>query len=90
MAILVTIKSVRNGVFILLIGFGKNVGTNVFDQNRINLGLGYKINPSSKIEVGYISQIVQQSRLNADKNPVFEYNNGFLIALIYNLDFSKK
>lgn len=74
----------------LLIGFGKNVGTNVFDQNRINIGLGYKINPSSKIEVGYISQIVQQSRLNADKNPVFEYNNGFLIALIYNFDFSKK
>jgi opacity protein-like surface antigen len=72
------------------IGFGKDVGANVFDQNRINIGLGYKINGASKIEAGYFNQIVQQSRLNADKNPVFEYNNGFLITLFYNFDFSKK
>lgn len=89
-------KTIDQGEFYLhayneiFIGFGKNVGANVFDQNRINLGLGYKINGVGKIEAGYFNQIVQQPRLNADKNPVFEYNNGFLIALIYNFDFSKK
>jgi hypothetical protein len=72
------------------IGFGKNVGINTFDQNRINLGLGYKINAQSKVELGYFNQIVEQPRVDVNKNPVFEYNNGFLVALFYNLDFSKK
>jgi hypothetical protein len=72
------------------IGFGKNVGINTFDQNRINVGIGYKISKQSKIEAGYFNQIVEQPRLDTNKNPVFEYNNGFLVAITHNLDFSKK
>ncbi len=78
----------------LFIGFGKDVGFNIFDQNRINIGVGYKIDKHAKIEVGFFSQTVQRPALiNKPLTPiksVFEYNQGFLIAFTYNFDFSKK
>jgi hypothetical protein len=63
----------------VFIGFGKNIGTNIFDQNRIGILLGYKLNKSIKIEAGYINQILQQGKRVNDK-PVFQYNNGFILA----------
>lgn len=71
------------------IGFGKDLGYNVFDQNRINVGLGYKLNKNAKVELGYFNQTLQKGRLS-DNMAVFEYNNGILIALVYNVDFRKK
>lgn len=63
----------------VFVGWGKNVGANVFDQNRINLLLGYKLNDMVKLEAGYINQALQQaSRVN--NNPVFQNNNGFVLA----------
>ncbi|MFN0047705.1 MAG: DUF2490 domain-containing protein [Cytophagales bacterium] len=74
----------------LFIGAGINVGGNVFDQNRINVGLGFKASGSMKIEVGYFNQIVQKPRVHPfTKLPVFEYNHGFLIALLYNINFEE-
>ena len=72
----------------IFIGAGFNVSNNIFDQNRINAGIGYKANSSMKIELGYFNQIVQKPRLDPiTKLAVFEYNQGFLVALIYNFDF---
>lgn len=63
----------------VFVGWGKNIGTNIFDQNRIGLLVGYKINSTLKIEVGYLNQILQQAKRINDR-AVFQYNNGFTLA----------
>ena len=73
----------------VMIGFGKNVGENIFDQNRIGILLGYKFNNMIRLEGGYLNQIVQLGREVEGKN-VFQYNNGFIISANFNFDFSKK
>ncbi len=77
--------SVYDEVFI---GFGKNVGENVFDQNRIGALLGYKFNSNVQIEGGYLNQILQLGR-EVDSKNVFQYNHGFLVSLILNVDMTK-
>lgn len=62
----------------ILIGFGKNVGENVFDQNRIAAMLGYDVSKRFRIEGGFINQIVQLGREIDNKN-VFQYNNGLIL-----------
>lgn len=68
----------------LFIGFGKNVGENIFDQNRVALLAGYKLNNNIKIEGGYLNQTVQLGREVLGRN-VFQYNHGFIISGIFNL-----
>lgn len=63
----------------LFVGFGKNIAANIFDQNRMAILLGYKLNKNIKIEAGYINQVLQQGKRVNDK-PVFQYNNGFMLA----------
>jgi len=69
----------------LFVGFGKNVGENIFDQNRIGVLLGYKINDALKLEFGYLNQIVQLSREIDNKN-VFQYNNGLMANVFININ----
>lgn len=67
----------------IFVGFGKNVGENVFDQNRVGVMLGYKANKNFRIEGGYINQIVQLGReVNAQN--VFQYNNGVIVNTYFN------
>jgi hypothetical protein len=73
----------------VMIGFGKNVGENIFDQNRIGILLGYKFNDLLRLEGGYLNQIVMLGREVEGKN-VFQYNNGFIVSANFNFDFSKK
>lgn len=73
----------------IFIGFGKNVGENIFDQNRFGALLGYKFNSNVQLEGGYLSQIVQLGREVDNKN-VFQYNNGFIASLLLNFDLTKK
>ena len=73
----------------VMVGFGKNVGENIFDQNRIGVLLGYKFNDLVRVEGGYLNQIVQLGREVEGKN-VFQYNNGFIVSANFNFDFSKK
>lgn len=73
----------------VMIGFGKNVGENIFDQNRIGVLLGYKFNDLVRVEGGYLNQIVQLGREVEGKN-AFQYNNGFIVSANFNFDFSKK
>lgn len=64
----------------LFVGFGKNVGENIFDQNRIALLAGYRLNKYFRIEGGYFSQTVQLGREINNRN-VFQYNEGFILSL---------
>ncbi len=75
----------------LFIGFGRNVGQNVFNQNRISGGLGYQVSDGFKIELNYLNQITQHPENEPLTNkPVFEINNGFRLNIQYDLDFSGK
>ncbi|MBO0938412.1 DUF2490 domain-containing protein [Fibrella sp. HMF5335] len=68
----------------LFIGFGKNVGNNVFNQNRISGGLGYRFSDALNLELGYLNQITQHADNDpATGKPVFENNNGFRLNVVY-------
>ncbi len=73
----------------VLIGFGKNVNANVFDQNRIGILIGYRFTKNVRIEGGYLNQTLQLGRLINGKN-VFQNNNGIVINTNFNIDMTKK
>ncbi|WP_026706575.1 DUF2490 domain-containing protein [Flavobacterium soli] len=72
----------------VFIGFGKNVGENIFDQNRLGVLFGYRFNKHFQMEGGYLNQVVQLGREIDNKN-AFQYNNGFIVSTIVNLDLRK-
>ncbi len=67
----------------VFIGFGENVGENVFDQNRFGLLLGYRFSPKVRIEGGFLSQIVQLGR-EVDGRNVFQHNSGLILSTSLN------
>ena len=73
----------------ILIGFGKNVNENIFDQNRLGILLGYKINDKVKLEFGYLNQILQLGR-EVNGSNVFQNNKGIILNSIFNFDLTKK
>ena len=73
----------------IIIGFGKNVNENVFDQNRVGVLLGYKFSPNVRLEGGYLNQTLQLGR-EVDNRNVFQYNNGIIINTIFNFDLASK
>ncbi len=73
----------------ILIGFGKNVNENIFDQNRLAVLLGYRLNKKYRVEAGFFQQIVQLGREVNNRN-VFQYNNGIILNSYFNFDLSKK
>lgn len=64
------------------INFGKNVAENVFDQNRAYVALGLPIAKDTRIEVGYLLQIIQQR-----DGRVFEYNHTIQLNLFSDIPF---
>jgi hypothetical protein len=71
----------------ILIGFGKNVNENVFDQNRLAMLLGYRFNKIFRVEGGFLQQIVQLGREVNNRN-VYQYNNGIILNSYFNFDLS--
>ncbi len=67
----------------LLIGFGKNVNQNIFDQNRIGVFIGYKFLPKIKVEAGFLNQLLQLGR-EINNQEVFQKNSGVLIQFTGN------
>ena len=61
----------------IMVNFGNNVGANIFDQNRAYAAIGYSLSKSTKLEVGYLLQILQQRN-----GRVIEYNNTFQFSII--------
>jgi len=75
----------------LFIGFGQNVGLNVFNQNRLSGGLGFQFTSQAKAELNYLYQV--RSHADPDQasgQPVVELNQGVTLNLTYNLDFTSK
>jgi hypothetical protein len=73
----------------ILIGFGENVQSNIFDQNRIGVLLGYRFNKNLRIEGGYLNQTLQFGRKINGQN-VFQNNNGFILSTNFQLDMTKR
>lgn len=67
----------------VMIGFGKNVNQNVFDQNRIGILGGFRFSGNFRVEGGYFNQIVQFGRLVNGKN-YFQNNQGLIINSYFN------
>jgi hypothetical protein len=67
----------------LFISFGKNVKSNIFNQNRLGLLIGTRLSKNLALECGYLDQIIEQGNLIENK-PVFQYNKGFQASLILN------
>jgi hypothetical protein len=68
----------------IFIGAGKKVGVNIFDQNRIFLLMGYKLNKNISFETGYFNQTLQQGR-RINNNTIMQRNNGITLTALLNL-----
>ncbi|WP_019987957.1 DUF2490 domain-containing protein [Rudanella lutea] len=74
----------------VFIGFGRNVGQNIFNQNRLSAGLGYQVSDALQIELNFLNQVLQHADLDpVSGRPVFEINNGFRLNLNHTLDFGQ-
>jgi hypothetical protein len=68
----------------IFIGAGKNLGINIFDQNRLFVLTGYKFNKRFSIEAGYMNQALQQGRRINNKT-IMQQNNGWVLGSVINL-----
>lgn len=69
----------------ILIGFGKNVNENIFDQNRLGILLGYRFSKNFRLEAGYLGQVLQLGREIGGRN-VFQQNHGIIVSSIVNVN----
>lgn len=67
----------------ILIGFGRNVNENVFDQNRLAVLIGYRFSPKVRLEGGFLNQTLQFSREINGRN-IFQYNSGLILNSTFN------
>ena len=69
----------------LFLGFGKGIGKNILDQNRMNFALGWRFNKDFNFQMGYLNQFgVKSDGVKAERN------HTLLISTVYNIDFTKK
>ena len=74
----------------VFLNFGREITTNVFNQNRIAGGLGYRFQENFSIELQYLSQITQHYDPDPrTRFPVYEFNNGFRLGVTYDLTLIK-
>jgi hypothetical protein len=71
----------------IFINFGKDVGYNLFDQNRIYAAIGIPLNANVKIEFGYLHQTVLLRTLDAGGRNRIENNNTFQLAMYSTVPF---
>ena len=74
----------------IFLNFGRNITTNVFNQNRLAGGFGYRFQDNFRVELQFLNQITQHYDPDpATRFPVFEFNNGFRLGVTYNLTLIK-
>lgn len=73
----------------VMIGFGKNIGSNIFDQNRFGALIGFQANSVFRFEAGFLSQIIMLGRTINNRN-VMHYDNGVIANMNVNLELYKK
>jgi hypothetical protein len=67
------------------LGFGKGIGKNILDQNRLYGAIGWRFNKNVNVQLGYLNQyIVKTDGVTAERNHTLQ------IGLTYNLDFTKQ
>ena len=77
----------------IFVNFGKDVGYNIFDQNRAYAALGYTFSSTAKIEVGFLYQLIQlRSLANVATTPQnrIEDNYTFQMGFFHTMNFVKK
>jgi hypothetical protein len=77
----------------VFLGFGQGIGTNILDQNRLQLALGWKFNSKCMIQTGYMNNYLVKNAKALGVNSVLdqaENNHTLTIGLTYNFDFTKK
>jgi hypothetical protein len=69
----------------VFIGFGKGIGKNVLDQNRLYSALGWRFNQACNMQLGYLNQYsIKKDGIHAERNHTLQ------ATLLYNLDCRKK
>ncbi|MCH7413910.1 DUF2490 domain-containing protein [Belliella sp. R4-6] len=68
----------------ILLGFGKNIGDDLFDQNRFGVLIGYKISDLLRLDGGYFYQMGKFGRMVNDSK-YFQHNSGLTINTYFNL-----
>ena len=75
----------------VFLSFGRRVGSNVFNQNRIAGGLGYRFSSRFRLVLLYLNQVTQHAAPEPRTGlPVFEFNQGFRFNVNYNLPLVKE
>lgn len=67
------------------LNFGKNVAANVFDQNRAYGAITYQLPKSSRLEVGFMEQTLQQRN-----GRIFENNHTLMVSIFSSMPFGRK
>lgn len=62
--------------------FGSNVDGNDFDQNRAFIGIGHKINDTTKVELGFMEQTIQRRG-----GKIWEHNHTGVLWLMSSISF---
>ncbi|MFN5621480.1 MAG: DUF2490 domain-containing protein [Flavobacteriales bacterium] len=69
----------------VFLGFGKGIGKNVLDQNRLAVAFGWRFNAACNIQLGYLNQyIIKKDGVMAERNHTLQ------LGMTYNLDWRKK
>jgi hypothetical protein len=67
------------------------VESNIFNQNRISGGLGYQIKENFKLELNYLSRILQHAEPDPiTSKAIFDQDTGFRLNISYDFDFSAR
>ena len=69
----------------VMVNSGKEISVNYFDQNRLSVGVGYKLNDFLNITVAYMNVFVQKNQVNT-----YENNNVLVLNLYHIFNFHKK
>jgi hypothetical protein len=67
------------------LSFGKHVGKNILDQNRLYGGLGYQFKPGKNIQIGYLQQLVMKP-----DGVRMENNHTLQVSVTWNIDLRRE
>ena len=73
----------------VMLNFGKEVGYNLFDQNRLYGALGFTLSAHMKLEIGYLYQLVQLRSLDGSAKNRIENNHTLQVGLFSTIPFVK-
>ena len=66
----------------LFVGYGRGIGKNVLDQNRMSCTLGWRFNNACNVQLGYLNQyMIKKDGVHVERN------HTLLAGVTYNLDF---